>query len=128
MSATLIGRTGAVAGKDYAVADTVSIGAARKADVRIQVEGVSRIHARLWREGDDYYLEDAGSTNGTFLSGLRIRKDRLRHLDVVTLGRSVDLIFVIRDDEPGAAAPALPRGIISATLEPLDGADAGTSI
>jgi pSer/pThr/pTyr-binding forkhead associated (FHA) protein len=128
MAATLIGRTGAVAGKNYAVADVVHIGAAREAHVRIRAEGVSRIHARLWREGDDYYLEDAGSANGTFLSGIRIRKDRLRHLDVVTLGRSVDLIFVIRDDEPEAAAPVRPRGIISATLEPLDGPDAGTSI
>ena len=128
MAATLIGRTGAVAGQDYAVADTVRIGAAREADVRIRAKGVSRIHASLWREGDNYYLEDAGSTNGTFLSGIRIQKDRLRHLDVVTLGRSVDLIFVIRDDEPSAAAPARPRGIFSATLEPLDGPDAGTPI
>lgn len=128
MAATLIGRTGAVAGQDYAVADTVRIGAAREADVRIRAKGVSRIHATLWREGDNYYLEDAGSTNGTFLSGIRIQKDRLRHLDVVTLGRSVDLIFVVRDDEPSAAAPARPSGIVSATLEPLDGPDAGTPI
>jgi len=128
MVATLIGRTGAVAGQDYAVADTVRIGAAREADVRIRAKGVSRIHASLWREGDNYYLEDAGSTNGTFLSGIRIQKDRLRHLDVVTLGRSVDLIFVVHDDEPSAAAPARPCGIFSATLEPLDGPDAGTPI
>ena len=128
MAATLIGRTGAVAGQDYAVADTVRIGAAREADVRIRAKGVSRIHATLWREGDNYYLEDAGSTNGTFLSGIRIQKDRLRHLDVVTLGRSVDLIFVVRDNEPSAAAPARPSGIFSATLEPLDGPDAGTPI
>jgi len=128
MAATLIGRTGAVAGKDYAIADMARIGAAREADIRIQAAGVSRIHARLWREGDDYWIEDAGSTNGTFLSGIRIRKDRLRHLDVLTLGRSVDLIFVVRDDEPGAVASAPPRGILSVTLEPLDGPDAGTPI
>jgi pSer/pThr/pTyr-binding forkhead associated (FHA) protein len=128
MAATLIGRTGAVAGKDYAIVDMARIGAAREADIRIQAAGVSRIHARLWREGDDYWIEDAGSTNGTFLSGIRIRKDRLRHLDVLTLGRSVDLIFVVRDDEPGAVASAPPRGILSVTLEPLDGPDAGTPI
>jgi pSer/pThr/pTyr-binding forkhead associated (FHA) protein len=130
MAAKLIGRTGAVAGKDYAVTEMVRIGAAREADVRVRAEGVSRIHARVWREGDDYWLEDVGSTNGTFLSGIRIRKDRLRHLDVVTLGRSVDLIFVVGHDEATAAAPApaASRGIISATLDPVDGPDAGTPI
>ena len=128
MGAKLIGRTGVVAGKDYAVAGTVLIGSGREADVRVRADMVSRVHARLWQEGDNYYLEDAGSTNGTFLSGIGIRKDRVRHLDIVTLGRSVDLIFVVRDEESGAAAPVQPRGIISATLEPLDGPEAGTPI
>jgi pSer/pThr/pTyr-binding forkhead associated (FHA) protein len=128
MGAKLIGRTGVVAGKDYAVAGTVLIGSGREADVRVRTDMVSRVHARLWQEGDNYYLEDAGSTNGTFLSGIGIRKDRVRHLDIVTLGRSVDLIFVVRDEESGAAAPVQPCGIISATLEPLDGPEAGTPI
>jgi pSer/pThr/pTyr-binding forkhead associated (FHA) protein len=127
-TALLIGRTGAVAGKDYPVADTMRIGAARDAEIRIRAEGISRIHARLWQEGTDYWIEDAGSTNGTFLSGIRIRKDRLRHLDVVTLGRSIDLIFVIREDETAPAARPRTRGLISAALEPVDGPDAGTPI
>ena len=84
-TAKLIGRTGPIAGKDFVLGDTTRIGSAREAEIRIRAEGVSRIHARLWREDDAYWLEDAGSTNGTLLSGTRVRKDRLRHLDVVTL-------------------------------------------
>ena len=133
-TARLIGRTGAVSGKDFTLGETARIGAAREAEIRIRAEGVSRIHARVWREGDGYWLEDAGSTNGTFLSGIRVRKDRLRHLDVVTLGRTVDLIFVSREGAAAAGPGAAPRPsvdarrVVSASLEPLDGSDAGTSI
>ncbi len=127
MGATLIGRTGEVSGKDFPVADMVRIGADRNADVRIRANGVSRDHARVWREGAAYWIEDTGSTNGTFLSGARIQKDRLRHLDVVTLGRSVDLIFLVRDSAVGEAAPSRPSGVVAATLQPVDGPDVGTT-
>ena len=128
-TAILIGRTGAVAGLDFVVGDQARIGAGREAEVRIRTEGVSRVHARIWRDEDEYWIEDAGSTNGTFLGGVRIRKDRIRHLDVVTLGRAVDLIFVRRADAAGAVAvpgaAASPPRVVAAALEPLDGPAAG---
>ena len=34
--------------------------------------GVSRLHARLYQRGEVWVLEDAGSTNGTFLNGRRV--------------------------------------------------------
>ena len=127
MIAKLLGRTPPVAGKDFLLPDSGRIGAAPDADVRIRAEGVSRVHAQIWREGDTYWLEDKGSTNGTFVSGSRITRDRLRHLDVVTLGRAVDLIFVCQTGE-GPAAESKPRGVVSATLEWIDGPEAGTCI
>lgn len=35
----------------------------------IEAEGVSRLHARITKQGGSYYLEDLNSTNGTFLNG-----------------------------------------------------------
>ncbi len=64
--------------------------------VAVPVEGVSRNHARIRFDGKDYWLEDLKSTNGTFLNGLAVTRDRLRHLDVITLGRALDLVFVLR--------------------------------
>ncbi|PYQ25009.1 MAG: hypothetical protein DMF79_00300, partial [Acidobacteria bacterium] len=64
--------------------------------VAVPVEGVSRMHARIRFDGKSYWLEDLKSTNGTFLNGQAVTRDRLRHLDVITLGRELDLVFVVR--------------------------------
>ena len=67
--------------------------------VTVPLEGVSRRHARLGFEGGDWWLEDLASTNGTFVNGERVSRERMRHLDVITLGRRLDLVFVV----PGEA-------------------------
>src|SRR5205823_19267 len=93
--------------------------------LRLVVRGVSRHHARITRDGNEYWIEDAGSTNGTFLNGQRITRERLEHLDVITLGRDIDLIAVAAG-EPGTGAPV--RTITDASLEWLDGPEAGTRV
>ncbi len=51
---------------------------------------VSRLHARIVPEGDQYLLEDAGSANGTLANGLRLTGRRaLRPGDVIQLGATV---------------------------------------
>lgn len=42
---------------------------ADEVDGHIEEKSVSRVHARIERDGEDYYLEDMNSTNGTFLNG-----------------------------------------------------------
>ena len=42
------------------------------ADIVLDGKSVSRIHARLEREGDKVMLTDLNSTNGTFKNGLRM--------------------------------------------------------
>src|SRR5258708_10547719 len=106
----LLGRTGQVAGRDVTVSSRMRIGAAEDNDLRLVVRGVSRHHARITRDGSHYWIEDAGSTNGTFLNGQRITRERLDHLDVITLGRDVDLIAV------AAGGPGTGTGIPGRTL------------
>jgi len=51
---------------------------------------VSRLHARIVPEGDQYVLEDAGSANGTFVNGLRLTARRALHPgDVLQIGATV---------------------------------------
>jgi len=58
------------------------------------------------------------STNGTFLNGEVVRRERLRHLDVITLGKAVNLIYVLRGED---YKPVHQQGIIAARLVPLSG-------
>ena len=43
-----------------------------KADILIDDKEISRVHAKIQKEGEDYYLYDLNSTNGTFLNGKRL--------------------------------------------------------
>lgn len=124
IGATLLSRTREE--RDFPIPDQpeVSIGYDRSNDVPVSFEGVSRRHARISFDGKDYWIEDVGSANGTFLNAIRLaRKERLKHLDIVTLGRRADLIFVRRSVD---VARQTRRGIQAARLEVLDGLEAGT--
>lgn len=55
-------------------------------DGLIKARGVSRIHGKITKEGDDYYLTDLNSTNGTYLNGGRLEvheKARIRQGDSI---------------------------------------------
>ena len=47
---------------------------------------VSRRHAEIHRDGQAVLLSDAGSANGTFVNGKRIKDRQLRARDVIRLG------------------------------------------
>ncbi len=44
----------------------------QEVDGYLPERSVSRIHARVEKDGEDYFLEDLNSTNGTFLNGERL--------------------------------------------------------
>jgi len=65
----------------------VSIGRSADADVRIEDRFASGIHARIYPRAGSYYVEDMGSTNGTYLNGEQIDRElELHHLDSVEIG------------------------------------------
>jgi hypothetical protein len=67
--------------------DAVIIG--RRADCAVVLPShtVSRRHAQIWRDGEDYFLADLGSTNGTLLNGEpAIGVERLNDRDEIAVG------------------------------------------
>jgi len=64
----------------------MTIGRSELADIRIQGNFLSRIHARLLQLDTDFVLEDAGSKNGTIVNGDKIRRQTLEHDDDVWIG------------------------------------------
>lgn len=76
-----------------------AIGRGLHADVRVNDEGISRTHALIECDGQDYFASDAGSTNGTFANGDRV-DDRhlLQEGDKVQIGASSVLRFTFQED------------------------------
>lgn len=68
--------------------ETITFGRTGTCDVELPDKSVSRKHAEIVREGDDYFLIDLKSGNGTFLNGKKIRpieKHLLRNSDVIKI-------------------------------------------
>src|SRR6266545_315146 len=87
--ATLVLMSGPHEVKAYPLSGTqISIGRSERSDIALADPGVSRNHARIVREGDDFIVEDLGSTNGTEVNGQPVRRRRLADGDMVKLANS----------------------------------------
>lgn len=64
------------------------LGRGTDCDLRLVDNGVSRHHAEIRMEGDDFVLVDLGSTNGSFVNGQQVRKARLSDGTRVSLGQT----------------------------------------
>jgi FOG: FHA domain len=62
--------------------DAFSIGKKKEeVDLVLDDMSVSRMHARIIKQGEEVYLEDLNSTNGTFKNGLRLEPYERRKLE-----------------------------------------------
>ena len=122
MTPRLIGMTGKVRGTNVEINERLTLGSAPESTLAIRSRAVSKIHARILKVEGQYYVEDAGSRNGTFLNGQRVKRFPIRHLDVLSLAPDVDLIFMEAGTPAVAiAAPASLRGKIEWVDGPLTG-------
>ncbi len=88
---------------------------------------VSAVHARVWRDaGGSWWLEDLGSTNGTWLNGRRIgAAEPLASGDRFTLGQRGPALRVRLEGEPARtrAEPAAEAGPPSLKLRRVAGGE-----
>jgi pSer/pThr/pTyr-binding forkhead associated (FHA) protein len=88
--------------------DEQAIGQRDDADFVLKDPWISWNHARVVKEGEDFAIEDLGSTNGTYVDCVKIQRQTLRDDDVVFLGRT-HLLFVASNRPPSAPPPPRPR-------------------
>jgi hypothetical protein len=67
--------------------ETTTIGRRPDNDIAIENLAVSGRHAQIITILNDSFLEDLGSTNGTYVNGKLIKKHALQDGDVITLGK-----------------------------------------
>ncbi|MES9856353.1 MAG: FHA domain-containing protein [Sedimenticola sp.] len=77
--------------------DVVNIGRWDANEIQLDNVGVSKIHAKIKRLGQDYTLEDCNSTNGTFIQGERITTAPLPSGTVIKISKYT-LICERRDE------------------------------
>jgi len=114
--------SGPSAGAIYSlVTDENVIGRGKECSVRILDAGISRRHARILRlMPGKYVIEDLGSSNGTFVGGVRVAGQHpLSEGDRVAVGPAIELRFGFSDE---AEEGALKRLYESSILDALTGA------
>lgn len=80
----------------FALGEDYAIGRSAKATVCVNDARVSSWHARVGGVNHEYWIEDTGSRNGTFLNGRRIEgRATLQPGDVIRLGH---VLLVYQDD------------------------------
>ena len=110
----IVMRSGPIPGSSYFIEkDEVFLGRDLTNDLPVPDPEISRRHARFLRRGDAIYLEDLGSTNGTFLNGVRIAgPQQLKDGDLITLAENTVMSFEVK----GAATE--PLRVSAAKAEP----------
>ncbi len=77
-------------GQTYAVQDEMTLGRAAGCAVVVNDTFASQLHARIFRRDGSFYIEDLGSTNGTFLNRNRVHGPLLVDLrDRIQIGSVV---------------------------------------
>jgi pSer/pThr/pTyr-binding forkhead associated (FHA) protein len=139
MARLVLSLNGTVQGEFTLASERLSIG--RKPDNNIQIDNlaVSGKHAMVITILDDSFLEDLGSTNGTYVNGKLIKKHALKDGDVIGLGKH-ELKYVnehaTADDEdfektmiirPGSASAAVAAAKAAEQAGAVAAPAAGTS-
>ena len=133
--------------------DKTTLGRRPYNDIVIDNLAVSGEHAVLQMTGQDVFIEDLNSTNGTYINGKAIKKQQLSHNDTVEIGK-YKIKYLVEDNtdyektmivRPGAGGhspfnhtapmpnPSMPvagmgNAVPAASIKVLSGAAAGRSV
>ncbi len=97
---------GPVAGSKFSMEGSILVGRSGATDIQIEDPSMSFVHCRFDIDPYEAYLIDLGSTNGSWINGRRVLRQRLQEGDLVQLGDTEIEILSLADgwypevDEP----------------------------
>ncbi len=78
----------------YVIGNELTLGRQKSNDIPVRDAYVSKYHFKITKEGEDYWLQDLNSSNGTYLNAERItHPHQLVDGDYIGIGE-LELIFV----------------------------------
>ena len=101
-----------MAHQDLKPQDSWVIGSAPACDIQVQEVTVSSRHCRLTRKGAGFVVEDLGSTNGTFVDGVRLTPGEpvaIPYRGKVVLGNWVEMPWTTSRARPVVPVADSPR-------------------
>lgn len=107
-----------------------TFGRGSEAVYRFADDGLSRLHATVYREGDRVWIVDENSSNGTFVNGERVAPagTPLTNGDTIQIGHQTNLnVWITEKAESKPATPAYVPAQ-SAAAQPISAGPAGISI
>ncbi len=96
--AKLIVEQGKDEGEMFTFEPPIKFGRDEDNDFTVNDPRVSRIHGRVSRDGDAYYIEDLGSSNGTHVNGISTSRSQIVHGDLIQVG-DTELVFEVEEPE-----------------------------
>lgn len=94
-----------------------TIGRAKSNDIRLDDATVSGEHAVILNL-QELYIEDLGSTNGTFLNGHKVNKRQIKHGDLVSIGQHELKFLDMKAQDFDATVIIQPEAAASLSDEP----------
>jgi FHA domain len=148
MSKLVVSLDGVVIKEVQITKDKTTLGRRPYNDIVIDNLAVSGEHAVLQMVGNDVFIEDLNSTNGTYINGKAVKKQLLAHNDTVEIGKykikymaddgvDYEKTMIMRPGsgagaaaQPGEAAAdaALAQPAAPATIRVLNGAASGREV
>ena len=123
--------------------DRTTLGRRPYNDIVIDNLAVSGEHSVMQMSGNEVYLEDLNSTNGTYINGKAAKKQLLQHNDTVEIGKykikfineaasaGFEKTMVIKAGAAGLMPPAAALGTVNSgqsAIKVLSGAAAGREV
>ncbi len=95
----LVVQEGQLAGRRWPMdRPSITLGRGEECEIVLPDRQVSRMHVRVLRGDDGFYVEDLGSKNGTYVNGMPVKdRVRLQDGDEIQIALSVRLLFVGAD-------------------------------
>lgn len=79
----------------------ILIGRSHECQILIEEQLVSRKHAKIFCDGDKYFVEDLNSVNGVYINGAKVKKQAIAPGDKILVGDS-QIVYIDseKDDQP----------------------------